>query len=68
MFTPEKGGPWDTSLIDEEIDMELLPIEPRYDFETYVREYDGTVCEAITGIPADVYETINLPNKIGDSL
>jgi len=39
-----------------------------YTFETYIRPFDGVECEATTGIEAEVYESINLPDKIKDSI
>jgi hypothetical protein len=42
--------------------------KPKYEFETKIREYDNTVVEAVTGIPAETYKTINLPDRIRDTL
>lgn len=44
-------------------DSDYLPIEPKYDFETYVRPWDNVVVESVTGIPADEFRRINLPEK-----
>lgn len=57
-------GEWDLDFKDEDDN----PPTEKYDFPTYVREWDGTICEETTGIPAETYKNINLPDKFSDSL
>ena len=55
---------WDLDFNDEDYN----PPTEEYDFPTYVREWDGTICEETTGIPAETYKSISLPDKFSDSL
>lgn len=53
---------------DGKLDLEKVELEPVYEFETYIRPWDGEEVEAKTGISAKEFQRIHFKGKIGDDL
>jgi len=52
----------------DDLELDTGGTSPQYDFKTRVRPFDNVIVEDISGIPAEEFVKINLPNKIGDTL